>query len=57
VRPKKPVKLPKSIWIVYEIPPKGAPLAGTGSIYTDPNDIGDLFDDEVVAHYHLAKEK
>ena len=56
-RPKKSVKLPKSLWIVFERMPDGSVGPGTGSIYEDPNDIGEVFDEEVVAHYHLAKEK
>ena len=56
-RPKKSVKIPKSIWIVYEQAPNGAVIPSTGSIYTDPNDIGDIMDGEVVAHYYTAKEK
>ena len=43
-RPKKPVKLPKALWIVFERMPDGSIAPSTGSIYVNPNDIGDVFD-------------
>lgn len=54
---KKPkVKLPPSIWVVYQLI-DGKVTEGSAACYTDDQEVGELLDDEVVAHYSLVAHK
>lgn len=57
-RRRSNTNLPKSIWVVFARDEEGAVLSGAYSVYTDPEDIGELDANiEVAAHYYLKEKK